>query len=247
LEAARELRPHIIAQREEIEAGRRLPEDLTCELARAGFFRATLPAAYGGLDLSPLEALEVLAELARADASVAWCVWNGNVNWTTARLPAEAARTVFADPEAILANNTRPSGRAVVVDGGYRVSGRWSLVSGCQLSTWLILLTTVHEDGEPRRTPAGTPEQRFMLFPTAEAEIVDTWTVGGLRGTGSHDVVVQDLFVPAAFSSFHSDPFVLTEARYGCPPIARVGPGLGAVALGIARGAIEALVSLAVE
>lgn len=143
LEAAGELRPRILAQREQIEAGRRLPEDLTRELARAGFFRATVPAAYGGLDLTPLEALEVFEELARADASVAWCVWNGNVNWTTARLPTETARAVFADPEAILANSTRPSGRAEAVDGGYRVSGRWSLVSGCQLSTWLILLSTV--------------------------------------------------------------------------------------------------------
>ena len=247
VDAARELRPRILAQREQIEAGRRLPEDLTRELARAGFFRATLPAAYGGLDVNPLEMLELVEELARADASVAWCVWNGNVNWTTARLPAETAQAVYADPETILANNTRPSGQAVVVEGGYRLSGRWSLVSGCQLSTWLILLSTVYEDGEPRRTPAGATELRFMLFPTANAEVVDTWTVGGLRGTGSHDVVLQDVFVPAAFASFYSDPLILTEPRYRCLPIARVRPGLGAMALGIARGAIESLVNLAVE
>ena len=247
LEAARELRPRILARREQIEADRRLPEELARELARGGFFRATLPAAYGGLDLSPLEAMEVYEELARADGSVAWCVWNGNVNWTTARLPTETARAVFADPEAILANSTRSSGQAVVVEGGFRVSGRWSLVSGCQLSTWLILLCTVHEDGGPRRTPAGAPEQRFMLFPTAEGEIVDTWTAGGLRGTGSHDVVAREVFVPAAFASFHTDPMVLSEPRYRCPLNARVGAGLGAMALGIARGAIEALVDLAAE
>jgi alkylation response protein AidB-like acyl-CoA dehydrogenase len=247
LDLARELRPRILAQREQIEAGRRLPEELTRELARAGFFRATLPAAYGGLDLSPVEALGIYEELARADASVAWCVWNGNVNWTTAQLPPETADAVFRDPDAILANSTRPSGRAVIVEGGYRVSGRWSLVSGCQLSTWLILLSAVYEDGEPRRTPAGAPEQRFMLFPTADGEIVDTWTAGGLRGTGSHDVVVRELFVPAAFASFHTDPLVLPEPRYRCPARARVSPGLGAMALGIARCAIESLVDLAAE
>jgi alkylation response protein AidB-like acyl-CoA dehydrogenase len=246
-DAARELRPRVLAQREQIEADRRLPEELTRELARGGFFRATLPAAYGGLDISPLEALEVYEELARADASVAWCVWNGNVNWTTARLRTETAHVVFADPEAILANSTRPSGRAVIVEGGYRVSGRWSLVSGCQLSTWLILLSIVHDDGGPRRTPSGAPEQRFMLFPTTEGEIVDTWTAGGLRGTGSHDVVVRELFVPAAFASFHTDPMVLPEPRYRCPPPSRVPPGLGAMALGIARGAIDTLVDLAAE
>src|SRR5262245_11840317 len=99
LEAARGFRPRILAEREHIEADRRLPEELTRDLARAGFFRIFLPAAYGGLDLTPLEALEVYEELARADASVAWCVWNGNVHWTTARLSQEVARTIFADPE----------------------------------------------------------------------------------------------------------------------------------------------------
>ncbi len=118
-------------------------------------------------------------------------------------------------------------------------------MSGCQLSTWLILLSVVHEAGEPRRTPSGAPELRFMLLPTAAGEIVDTWTAGGLRGTGSHDVLVQEVFVPAAFASYYADPLVLAEPRYRCPPLARVGPGLGALALGIARGAIEALVDLA--
>lgn len=246
LESARELRPRILAQHEQIEAGRRLPEDLARELARAGFFRATLPAAYGGLDLGLPEALEVFEELARADASVAWCVWNGNVNWTTAQLPAETAQVVFSDPAVILANSTQPVGRASIVEGGYRLSGRWTLVSGCQLSAWLTLLSVVHEDGTPRRTSSGAPEMRFMLLPTTACEIVDTWTAGGLRGTGSHDVLVQEVFVPAGFASYYSDPPVLTEPRYRCPPLARVGPGLGAMALGIARGAIEALIDLAI-
>src|SRR3989442_10714031 len=85
MEAAKAFRPRILAERERIEAGRRLPEDLARELARAGFFRIFLPAAYGGLDLTPKAATEVFEELARADASVAWCVWNGNTYWTTAR------------------------------------------------------------------------------------------------------------------------------------------------------------------
>ena len=119
LAAARAFRPRILAERERIEAGRRLPEDLTRELASAGFCRIFLPAVYGGLDLTPLEAMEVYEELARADASVAWCVWNGNVNWTTAQLSKEVARATFANSDVILANSTRPSGQAVVVEGGY--------------------------------------------------------------------------------------------------------------------------------
>jgi alkylation response protein AidB-like acyl-CoA dehydrogenase len=247
LEIARSFRPRILAEREQIEAGRRLPEGLTRELARAGFFRIYLPAAYGGLDLSPLEAMEVFEELARADASVAWCVWNGNTNWTTAQLSTEVAQAVFADPDMILANSTRPSGQAAIVEGGYRVSGRWSLVSGCQLSSWFILMCIVHENGAPRRTPAGALESRFMLCPAADCEIVDTWTTGGLRGTGSHDVVVRDLFVPARAASFYTDPIVLPGPRYLVPATSRVIPGLAAMALGLARAAIETVVDLAVD
>jgi len=129
VEAARALRPRILAERDHIEAGRRLPEALTRDLARAGFFRLFLPAVYGGLDLAPVEAMEVFEELARADASVAWCVWNGNVHWTTARLAPEVAQEIFADPDVILANSTRPTGRAETVEGGYRVNGRWALVT----------------------------------------------------------------------------------------------------------------------
>jgi alkylation response protein AidB-like acyl-CoA dehydrogenase len=245
MEAARALRPRILAERERIEAARRLPEDLTQELARAGFFRIYLPAAYGGLDLTPMAATEVFEELARADASVAWCVWNGNTYWTTARWPKEVVQAIFANLDTILANSTRPSGRAEVVEGGYRVSGRWSLVSGCQFSAWFILMCIVHEDGKPRLLPSGGPEFRFMLCPAADCNIVDTWTVAGLRGTGSHDVVVQDRFVPAPYASFHTDPLVLTDPRYKLPLSSRISPGLGAMALGIARSAIEALIELA--
>ena len=92
----------------------------------------------------------------------------------------------------------------MVVEGGYRMSGRWSLVSGCQLSAWFILMCIVHENGKPRLLSSGEPELRFMLCPAADCDIVDTWSVSGLRGTGSHDVVVQDRFVSYSYSSFHT-------------------------------------------
>jgi indole-3-acetate monooxygenase len=247
MKAARAFRSRILAERERIETDRRLPEGLTRELSRAGFFRMFLPAAYGGLDFTPLEAMEIYEELARADASVAWCIWNANAHWTTPRLSKEVAQAVFADRDMILANSTRPSGRATVVDGGYRVTGRWSLVSGCQISNWFILMCIVHEDGKPRLTPSGVQEFRFMLCRAVDCTIVDTWTVSGLRGTGSHDVVVENCFVPTAYASFYDDPAVLTDPRYQIPPHSRAGPGLGAIALGIARRAIEALVGLVTE
>ena len=91
LGAARDFRARIVSQRDSIEASRRLPEDLARDLARAGFFRIFLPAAYGGLDLTPMDGAAVFEELAKADASVAWCVWNGNTHWTAAQLSPEAA------------------------------------------------------------------------------------------------------------------------------------------------------------
>ena len=98
LEVARRFRPRISAERDHIEASRRLPEDLARDLAHAGFFRIFLPKAYGGLDLTPMKAMEVFEELARADASVAWCVWNGITHWTAAQLAPKAARHPPARP-----------------------------------------------------------------------------------------------------------------------------------------------------
>lgn len=245
LQTARAFGPRIAARREQIEASRRLPDDLARDLAQAGFFRVSLPAAYGGIDLTPMQALEIFEALAQADASVAWCVWNGNTHWTAAQLAPAAARTIHTNPDVITANSTRASGTARAVAGGYQVSGRWSLVSGCELAAWMVLLCVVHDNATPRLTPAGTPEIRFLLLPATACEIIDTWTVGGLRGTGSHDVAVRDVFVPLDFASGFTDPHVLPQPRYRIPPFSRVIPGLGAMALGIARTAIDTFAEIA--
>jgi len=247
LQAARALRPRILAERDRIEAGRRLTDELARELASQGFFRLFLPKAYGGLDLAPMEGLEILEELARADASVAWCVWNGNTHWIAAQLSPEAARIVHGDPDVVTANSTRATGQAELVAGGYRVNGRWSLVSGCELASWMVLLCVVHEGGRPRLTAAGAPESRFVLVPSTACKVIDTWTVGGLRGTGSHDVAVADAFVPAGYTAGFNDPFVLPDPRYRLPPFCRVIPGLGAMALGIARTTIASLTEIAAD
>jgi indole-3-acetate monooxygenase len=214
LSVAKGLRAHIISQRDVIEASRRLPEELAGELARAGFFRISLPSAYGGLpsaygglDMTPADGIAVFEKLAKADASVAWSVWNGNTHWTAAQLSPEATHVIHADPNVIIANSTRPSGQAQVIENGYRVTGRWSLVSGCELASWMVLWSVVHQDGKPRLASSGGPDIRFMLLPAEQCEIIDTWTVGGLRGTGSHDVAVHDAFVPAAFGSDFFDPY----------------------------------------
>jgi indole-3-acetate monooxygenase len=242
---AQALRVRIVSQRDAIETSRRLPQDLARDLARPGFFRIFLPAAYGGLDMTPKDGIAVFEELAGADASVAWCVWNGNTHWTAAQLSPEAAHAIYDDPDVITANSTRPSGQAHVVENGYRLTGRWSLVSGCELASWMVLWAVIYEDGKPRNVPTGGSEIRFMLLPVHQCDIIDTWTVGGLRGTGSHDVAVDDVFVPAAFASGFFDPYVLAEPRYRLPAFCRVIPGLGAMALGVARTAIQTLKEIA--
>lgn len=247
LDVARSWRPRLLAERDRIEALRRLPEELAHDLAEAGFFGIFLPATYGGLDLTPMQAMAVFEELARTDASVAWCVWNGNTHWVTAQLPAGTARTIHATPAVVTANSTRASGRARPVEGGYRVSGRWALVSGCELASWLVLLSVVQEGDSPRLTATGSPETRFMLVPASACRIIDTWTVSGLRGTGSHDVVVDDRFVPQSHTASFTDPYVLADPRYRIPPFSKVIPGLGAMAIGIACNAIETLIEVASE
>jgi alkylation response protein AidB-like acyl-CoA dehydrogenase len=247
LQAARAMRPRILADRERIEAGRRLPQDLTQVLARQGFFRLFLPETYGGLDLAPAQGLEVLEELGGADASVAWCVWNSNTHWIVAQLSPEGVKNLHADADVVTANSTRATGQAEAVAGGFRVNGRWSLVSGCELSAWMVLLCVVHDGGKPRLASSGAPETRFVVVPATACEIVDTWTVGGLRGTGSHDVVVRDTFVPASHAAGFNDPYVLQQPRYRMPPFCRVIPGLGAITLGIARTAIASLTEIAAD
>jgi alkylation response protein AidB-like acyl-CoA dehydrogenase len=137
------------------------------------------------------------------------------------------------------------AGELRVVDSGYCLTGRWSPVSGCELATWMVLWSVVYEDGKPRTTPSGGAEIRFMVLPASQCEIIDTWTVGGLRGTGSHDVNVHDVFVPIAFASGFFDDYVLPEPRYRIPAFCRVIPGLAAMALGIAPTAIETLREIA--
>jgi len=168
LEVARAFRPRIIAQRDRIEAARRLPEDVARELARTGFFRIFLPEAYGGLDLTPIAALE------------SWRNWRGRTPRShgacgTATLigPPPSSRQRLRELSTPTRMSSLRTARAPRAGPNrrrrYRVSGRWSLVSGCELSAWMILLCVVHEDGSPRPTPSGAPETRFMLLPRRRA------------------------------------------------------------------------------
>jgi alkylation response protein AidB-like acyl-CoA dehydrogenase len=244
--AAQALAPQIRVAVDAIERDRRLPANLVQALAKAGLFRILVPRALGGLEVDPLTMMRVVEELAAADGSVGWCVMIGaQFGALSAFLPPEAAAEIFADPLVIVAGSATPPGRALPVAGGYRVSGRWTLASGCQHCTWLTGVCTVMDGDTPRRAASGGPELRLLWFPAADCEIIDTWFATGLRGTGSHDFAVTNLFVPEARSQPHPRT---GPARYPGPVYRLVVFPIISQAshpLGLARSAIGAFVELA--
>jgi alkylation response protein AidB-like acyl-CoA dehydrogenase len=240
------LREVIWAARAETDAHSRLAPSVVEALLDAGLNRLAVPASFGGYEASAPVILQVYEELASVEASAAWIVWNNQLGCFAVRHLGDAARAkFFTDPRMLFANSTRPSAEAAVVEGGLRLSGRWTLVSGCQLADWLLLIGKVTENGEPRMARAGVPAARMAFVPKGAVEIEETWNVGGLRGTGSHDVIAHDVFAPDALTCGFMDPILLDGPLWRMPFRATMSANMGAIALGIARGAIDALVDVA--
>src|SRR5712692_7488117 len=249
LEMARALAPRIREQAAEIETARQLPADLVMDLANAGLFKVAVPEAEGGLGGDIMTARRVIEEVARADGSTGWCLAMGvNTFRQSAQLaPAVRRELFYSDPVGVAAGSANPRGRAVAVPGGYRVTGHWFFASGCMHASSLTGACKVFDGDTTRRRPDGDPEVRIVYFyPKSLARIIDTWTVSGMRGTGSHDIEVEDLFVP------EERTFSALERRARVTgPINRIhgfdlaGCGFCCVGLGVARAAIDAFVDLA--
>src|SRR4029453_12997931 len=199
LDAARELAPRIRSAADEIEAKRELPRELFEALADAGLFHLALPRSLGFPERDPPTYCQVMEVLAQADASTAWAVNQGAIFATyAARMPRETAPAIFADtPRAVVANTPAPTATAVIAPGGYRVTGRQGFSTGCRHAAWVAAHAQVVVDGQPRRLGDGQPDVRYLFVPVAEAELLDTWHVRGMRGTGTHHFAVHDVFVPA--------------------------------------------------
>ena len=247
LQAAIGLGPDLQARAEEIETARRLPADLAAQLADAGFFRMVTPASLGGLELPPADIVRAVESLAELNASVGWCAMIGATTaLNAAYMDPEAAAEIYAAPDVITGGVFAPMGKAVVEGGGYRVSGRWQWASGSANCTWLCGGAVIIEDGEMKRLPNGAPDARMMVFPASEAALHDTWQVAGLKGTGSGDISVNDIFVPAGRSvSLVSDKPVVAGALYAFPAFGLLALGVCAVAMGNARGSLEDIKALA--
>ena len=241
------LRPEIESFSEESERIRRLPDGLVRLFRENELFGMSRPVEYGGLGLDLVTTMRTVEEIAYADASAGWCATIGSGLIGTAGLSDETKRKMLKRGTSV-AGVGAPSGRAVPVEGGYRVTGRWSYASGCQHSDWIFTGNLVFEGDKPRPGPTGAPEFRLALFPAADIEVIDTWHVSGLRGTGSHDVAANDVFVPEAHTSVvRLDGAGGPSAESRIPMFSLLGIGLVPVALGAARRAIDEVVALALD
>lgn len=251
LDAVRDLGPVIADRSIEIERARRLPPDLLAQLVEVGCFRLLLPRSHDGGGASLPEAMRVFETLSAADASVGWTVMIGAGSWCDlVGLPRETFDALLGGGAAITAGAFAPSGTATPVDGGYRISGRWSFVSGCEHATAIFGNAMEQPGPGAPDAPAGggdtPPRMRIAVFSPDQIQIEDTWDVSGLRGTGSHHVRAEDVFVPAARTlATMVDPPCIDEPFTRLPVPTVYALPLAAVALGIARGAVADILSLA--
>lgn len=246
LQAVRDLAPMISTRGTEIEAARRIPPDLLTELIAVGCFRMLVPKTHGGDEIDLLSTIEILETLATADGSTGWTVMIGCATpLLAALLPRRTFDTLYVEgPDVIMGGAFAPQGEARVVEGGYRVTGRWGFASGYQHCAWLFGNCVVTDNGQPRPGPLeGMPELKGMVCRAADVEILDTWQVSGLRGTGSHDMAITDVFVPAdrALDIFFGQSCVPGPLYQFLLPTATLQ--MGAVALGIAQGALHDVVA----
>ncbi|WP_406854233.1 acyl-CoA dehydrogenase family protein [Alsobacter sp. KACC 23698] len=245
LERARALVPVLRERAARTEDLRRLPPETEKDLHAAGLFRIVQPRRVGGSEFDYVALVDFAAELARGDASVAWNVANlGSHHWMLAMFERAAQDLVWnQNPDALIASSfVFPAGRARKVDGGYRLSGRWPFSSGVEPSDWNMLAGITASDDE-----AEASEYRIFLVHRREYQIIDTWDSAGLRGTGSQDVEMSDVFVPEHMT------LAVSAVAGGATPGSAANPGplyrlpvfalfpfvLSGVALGNAQGCLE--------
>ncbi len=239
LEAVRALLPAIAARVGEIENGRRIPPDMVEDLKAAGCFRSLVPRGHGGDEHDLATHMRVLEELARTDGSVGWTVMIGaSAPLVLGLLPEQTFEEMYAaGPDVVVGGTFNPTGSAVPTDGGYLASGRWTFASGCQHSDWFLAHCIV-DDGR-------MPPIRMMVVPAADVDIVDTWRVSGLCGTGSHDFTTTDVFVPDAHTFQLGDHSAIDAPVMRMPELSLMTLQFAAVAIGIAQGALDDIAAIA--
>ena len=247
LGVASELGPSLAARSSKIEAARTLPADVVHDLRAAGLFRLCVPSVLGGPELAPSDVVDVIEEVSYHDGSAGWCVMiAATTSLLGAFLSPAHANEIYGDPETISGGWAAPVGRATAVDGGLEVTGRWQWGSGTQHCTWIGGgCLVVDADGKPAARADGLLAP-FVLFEASQVELLDTWHVSGLKGTGSTDYEVARAFVPEGrWVEIGASEPLRGRALYRFSFYGMLALGISAVALGLARRAIDELVDLA--
>lgn len=239
-----ELEPIIRAHAADAEANHGLSKPVHDALVAAGLFKMFVPRSLGGLELDPVTGFELMEEISRIDSAAGWNLQIAASPVGMAILfPEATVREVFTPQDAVVDGGFFPPGVLEAVDGGFRLNGRWSFVSGCQNAKWIVNPAIELKDGAPVMGPDGQPVVRVCLYPASEATIIETWNPLGMRGTGSHDVAAENVFIPAERTAFLR-PFSIEPNESFGGPFANLGImptvlGNAVVALGIARAAID--------
>jgi resorcinol 4-hydroxylase (FADH2) len=191
LERARAIAGLARERARQTEADRRVSEDMITRMRRADLFRVMQPKAYGGFEFGFDDFWPIVATIAQGCGSTGWVYGLlASHQWLIACFSGEAQDEVWRDRDALVAGTYAPVGRAVAADGGFRLTGRGSFCSGCDNAQWQLLGGMIPQAG-------GAPKPGFFLMPTADCRIEDNWHTMGLAGTGSKNIVADDVFVPA--------------------------------------------------
>jgi indole-3-acetate monooxygenase len=227
-----------------IETERRLPAEAVQALVDARVFKLAVPRAFGGCEATVATLIDVVETIARADGSAGWCAMIGATSGLmSVHVDAATAREIFGPDDAIAAGVTAPMGVAQTTADGYRVTGRWPFASGCEHAGWRMGGAIV-SDAPPAAN--GAPAMRCLIFQADQTRVIDTWHTSGLRGTGSHDLEVSDALVPRARSfSLFERPAADYRGVCAAPFFGLLATAVAAVAIGIARGALDAFLELA--
>lgn len=247
LDIAHKLADRVAAEADRIDQERQLPPELAREFADQGFFRLLLPRCLGGAELGHPDFLKILEVFAATDGSTAWCINQNNVFSTNSvRMPEQTAREIWGESRAVVTNGPpTSSARAVAVDGGYRLSGRWNFSSGSPHATWIAALAPVVLSPPEQNGSAREESPRVMLMPKQDVKLLDFWQVSGLRGTGSFSFEVNDLYIPVSRSYDPNGPAWADGPLYVMPRTTLFGSGFATVALGIAHASLQTAINLA--
>lgn len=241
------LKPLIQDHADHAEKQRHLCNKVAREMARAGLYRVAAPLRLGGDEAHPVIQIKTIEAVSEINGATGWNLMIGIENMGILGSVCDAAVTerLYADPELIISGSLNPLGAAVKVEGGYRVSGQWPFASGIHNAQYFWCQSIVHENGERVKDDAG-----FVfcesLVPIEDAEILDTWHVSGMRGSGSHDVKLSDVFVPDEYMSrVQKSKQVESGTLYQLPLYSRLAYNKVGVATGIARAAMKHFINLA--